>query len=269
MTDVTEEAVARAIRVMRENLGEQLTVDDMARAALFSKFHFTRIFQRKTGVSPGRFLSALRLQQAKRLLVSTTLNVADISLRVGYNSVGTFSSRFTRSVGLCPTEYRRRGGYVPRIARDTELAGIGRGAVVHGRVWPAPLERQGLVFLGLFPDRVPEGRPVQCAILDRPGPYQLHDVPPGTWHLLAHSAAYDSTAEFHATTDSPEYTVSVASHGPITIHPDTRYRAVDVELHPACLLDPPVLLALVDARRAAFARQAEEHAQRSAFARAA
>src|SRR2546430_14701048 len=128
---------------MRENLGEPLTVDDMAREALFSKFHFTRIFQRTTGVSPGRFLSALRLQQAKRLLVSTSLNVADISLRVGYNSVGTFSSRFTRSVGLCPTEYRRTGGYVQSVFRASGRPQHGSGRVVCGRTRPPPPQRAG------------------------------------------------------------------------------------------------------------------------------
>ncbi|MFD0592037.1 helix-turn-helix domain-containing protein [Catellatospora coxensis] len=81
---------------------------------MFSKFHFSRMFQRVTGLSPGRFLSALRLQQAKQLLVTTSFNVSDISLRVGYTSVGTFSTRFTRSVGLSPTIYRRRHGITPR-----------------------------------------------------------------------------------------------------------------------------------------------------------
>ena len=52
MAEVIEKAILRAITTMRENLGEQLTVDDMARSAMFSKFHFTRIFQRVTGVSP-------------------------------------------------------------------------------------------------------------------------------------------------------------------------------------------------------------------------
>src|SRR5437660_11978338 len=66
MEDVAERAVLRAIDAMRERLGEPLTVDDLARAAMFSKFHFTRLFQRLTGVSPGRFLSALRLQKAKQ-----------------------------------------------------------------------------------------------------------------------------------------------------------------------------------------------------------
>src|SRR5688572_1243423 len=100
---------------MRDNLGEPLTVDDLARSAMFSKFHFTRIFQRVTGVSPGRFLSGLRLQRAKELLVSTSLSVADISVLVGYNSVGTFSSRFTRSVGMPPSRYRRRAGLASHL----------------------------------------------------------------------------------------------------------------------------------------------------------
>lgn len=121
MHDSVEQAVERAIDTMRSNLSEQLTVDDMARAAMFSKFHFTRIFQRVTGISPGRFLSAIRLQEAKRLLTTTRLNVTDISLRVGYNSVGTFSTRFTKSVGLPPTTYRRMGAsllaFPPRARR--------------------------------------------------------------------------------------------------------------------------------------------------------
>src|SRR5215813_8881373 len=110
MENAAERAVERVIAAMHANLGEQLTIDDMARVALFSKFHFSRIFLRVTGVSPGRFLAALRLEQAKRLLASTTFNVADISMHVGYTSVGTFSSRFTRSVGVSPTTYRRYRG---------------------------------------------------------------------------------------------------------------------------------------------------------------
>src|SRR5688500_16565503 len=100
MASTTKLAAERAIRMMHENLGDYFTIDDMANSAMFSKFHFTRIFQEVTGVSPGRFLSALRLQKAKQLLVSTSWNVADISVLVGYSSVGTFSTRFSKSVGL-------------------------------------------------------------------------------------------------------------------------------------------------------------------------
>ncbi|WP_415624302.1 AraC family transcriptional regulator [Phytohabitans flavus] len=49
MSDVIEKAVHRAIERMHENLAAPLTVEEMARTAMFSKFHFTRIFQRVTG----------------------------------------------------------------------------------------------------------------------------------------------------------------------------------------------------------------------------
>jgi AraC-like DNA-binding protein len=242
-----EKAVARVIATMRDNLGEELTVADMARVAMFSKFHFTRIFQRVTGVSPGRFLSALRLQQAKRLLVSTSLNVADISIRVGYNSVGTFSARFSRSVGLSPTEYRRLGGFSSRVMVE---AGAGQpipaaGGVVSGKVFARPDLPPGPVFVGLFPSRIPEGRPVRCAVLDQPGTYRLDDVPPGLWYLLAQSAPLPESGQ------SPfpgEAESSVATHGPLDVRAHTHLDTADLYLAPVRPVDPPVLIALVDLR---------------------
>ncbi|WP_253887951.1 helix-turn-helix transcriptional regulator [Actinokineospora diospyrosa] len=175
---------------MRENLGEHITIDDMARTAMFSKFHFSRVFLRVTGVSPGRFLSAMRLQEAKRLLVATSLSVTDISHRVGYSSVGTFSSRFRASVGVSPTMYRRLGGFTSRICVDGRRpVGSSRQTDIRGHVRPPLAGRAGLVFIGLFPDRLPQGNPVRCAVLSGPGPYTLEMVPQGTWHVLAYSPA--------------------------------------------------------------------------------
>ncbi|GAA4690336.1 helix-turn-helix domain-containing protein [Phytohabitans rumicis] len=244
MDESIQQAVNRAIIAMRENLGEQLTVDDIARAAMFSKFHFTRIFQRATGVSPGRFLSALRLQRAKHLLVSTSLNVADISLRVGYNSVGTFSTRFSKSVGMSPTAYRKRAGFAPHIPLDPYFGREHRSAShVYGRVWSAQAE--ATVFVGLFPDRIPQGRPVRCTILPGRGQYRFDSVPPGTWYLLAQAVT--------GALDGADDTISVATRGPLTIGRDTVVQA-DLGLKPADTLDPPVLLALLDARKLALAR---------------
>ena len=108
MESAAEEAVRRVVEAMHDNLGDPFTADDMARTAVFSKYHFIRLFRRTTGVTPGRFLAQLRIQEAKRLLVVTDLSVADISQRVGYTSVGTFSSRFKASVGVSPSTYRER-----------------------------------------------------------------------------------------------------------------------------------------------------------------
>jgi AraC family transcriptional regulator len=259
MQTAAERAVERVVAAMRSNLGEQLTIDDMARVAMFSKFHFSRMFQRVTGVSPGRFLSALRLQEAKQLLVSTSFNVSDISLRVGYTSVGTFSSRFTRSVGLSPTTYRRLGGYAAQIdtahGEDTSHQDGDPGhGTVSGMVWPTPARRPQLTFIGLFADRIPEGRPVSCTILDHAGPYVLDKVPTGSWYLLAHAVTAGTEDVVDDGSD-----VAVATHGPVIVRRDTLVDNTDVKLKPMRTLDPPVLLALLDVRKAALER-AEQHA---------
>lgn len=244
MDDVVLCAVERAIGTMRENLGERLTVDDMARSAMFSKFHFSRVFQRVTGVSPGRFLSAIRLDEAKRLLLSTSSTVADISHRVGYNSVGTFSTRFHSSVGVSPIGYRQFGGVMPGIPTNgRHMAGTGSTAV-RGHVRGPSAAVLGSVFVGLFPGRISEGPPVRYAVLREPGHYLLQDVPAGDWHLVAHSVA--SGAESDA--DQVPY---VGHVGPITAQPDVAARLAEVWLRPMQSPDPPVLLALPDLRPAA------------------
>ncbi|WP_020670860.1 helix-turn-helix domain-containing protein [Amycolatopsis nigrescens] len=231
MDDVVRRAVERAIGTMREKLGEQLTIDDMARSAMFSKFHFSRVFQQATGVSPGRFLSAMRLAEAKRLLLTTSITVADISHRVGYNSVGTFSARFSRSVGVAPIAYRQLRGVLPRIPTGEVHRGA-RCAPVRGQLHAAPGTAPGTVFVGLFPGRIPEGAPAGYTILDEPGPYLLQNVPQGIWHVVAQCLFRDER-------DGTTYT---GHHGPITIQPDVT-RIADVRLRPARTFDPPVLLA--------------------------
>ncbi|MEV8506949.1 AraC family transcriptional regulator [Actinoplanes sp. NPDC051475] len=250
MEEAIHKAVKRAIATMRENLGEALTVDDMARAAMFSKFHFTRIFQQVTGISPGRFLSALRLHQAQHLLVSTSLNVADISQQVGYSSVGTFSSRFSRSVGMSPTTYRRQAGFAPRIVEDEGGRLVPTAATVRGHVVPHGDEHGSrLVFAGLFPDRIPQGRPARCAVLSRPGAFVLRNVPPGTWYLLAQSVP-GSLCDPDGYRANINEAVSVASHGPLTVRPDSVHE-VSLAFNRARVLDPPVLLAMLDVRQLA------------------
>lgn len=243
--------MGRVIDFMRENIGDQFSLDDMARTANYSKFHFSRAFQRVTGVSPGRFLAAVRLQEAKRLLVSTSLTVTDISHRVGYTSVGTFSSRFRASVGVSPTTYRQLGGFAPHIPM-ARRSGNTRTATVQGEVFAPSCGTPGLIFIGLFPDGIPQGAPIRCSVLSRPGPYVLTSVPPGTWHLLAHSVALGRESMLADGPFADDLALAVASSGPITIRPGVPVRHADLALRPSCVLDPPVLLALLDVRTVAL-----------------
>ncbi|MGH3155797.1 MAG: helix-turn-helix domain-containing protein, partial [Streptosporangiaceae bacterium] len=101
------EAVERAAQCIWESYGEPLSHTEIARSAMLSRFHFARLFRESTGVTPCRFLAAVRIYQAKHMLVTTKTSVTDISFAVGYNSMGSFINHFTRSVGFSPRRFRQ------------------------------------------------------------------------------------------------------------------------------------------------------------------
>ncbi|HEY2260427.1 MAG TPA: helix-turn-helix transcriptional regulator [Solirubrobacteraceae bacterium] len=86
---------------------EPLGVDDMARAAGLSRAHFSREFRRAFGETPHGYLLTRRLERAASLLRMTDHSVAEICFSVGLQSVGSFTSSFTRTYGVSPTAYRR------------------------------------------------------------------------------------------------------------------------------------------------------------------
>jgi transcriptional regulator GlxA family with amidase domain len=85
---------------------EPLDVDDLARAAGLSRAHFSREFRRAFGESPHAYLLTRRLERAAALLRTTDRSVADICLSVGLQSIGSFTTSFTRTFGASPTVYR-------------------------------------------------------------------------------------------------------------------------------------------------------------------
>lgn len=85
---------------------EPLTIEDLARAAGLSRAHFSQEFRRAFGESPHAYLLTRRLERAAALLRTTDRSVADICLSVGLQSIGSFTTSFTRTFGLAPTAYR-------------------------------------------------------------------------------------------------------------------------------------------------------------------
>ena len=87
---------------------EPLGVDDLARAAGLSRAHFSREFRRAFGESPHSYLLTRRLERAAALLRNTDRSVTEICLDVGLQSVGSFTTSFTRTFGASPTSYRAK-----------------------------------------------------------------------------------------------------------------------------------------------------------------
>jgi AraC-like DNA-binding protein len=85
---------------------EPLSVDDLARAAALSRAHFIREFRRAFGESPHAYLLTRRLERAAAMLRTTDRSVTEICFAVGLQSLGSFTTSFTRTYGASPTAYR-------------------------------------------------------------------------------------------------------------------------------------------------------------------
>ena len=71
-----------------------------------SRFHFSRVFRKETGMSPYGYLIHLRFNLAKYLLKTTGYTVREVAFAVGYQSEAGFANAFTEKVGLPPGAYR-------------------------------------------------------------------------------------------------------------------------------------------------------------------
>jgi AraC-like DNA-binding protein len=96
---------------------EALDVDGLARAAGLSRAHFSREFRRAFGDSPHAYLLTRRLERAAALLRSTDRSVSEICFSVGLQSLGSFTTSFTRTFGRSPTAYRTAFPPATNLAR--------------------------------------------------------------------------------------------------------------------------------------------------------
>lgn len=206
------QAVERVIHAMRGRLAAPLatplTLGEMAEIACLSPFHFIRVFNAVTGLPPGEFSAALRLDAAKRRLLTTSLSVTDVCFDLGYTSLGSFGLRFKRLVGLSPlqlrqtvervsfsalrqradaTQERQARWLADDLAGGPASAGDAPGGV--SGIVTAPAGFAGLIFIGLFTRPIPQGRPTACATIATPGAFQLTPVsasiPDGRYFVYA------------------------------------------------------------------------------------
>ncbi len=93
---------------MDAHCDQALTIDDLAAQASLSPYHFIRLFRRRFYETPHRYLIRKRLEKAKALLADSSMSVTEICFDVGFESVGSFSTLFHKSVGWSPSIYRAR-----------------------------------------------------------------------------------------------------------------------------------------------------------------
>ena len=113
LSDGNTDMVARTIDFIRENFARPITNRDIASNVNYHEFYVNKLIKRQTGMTLHRYLTAIRVQEAKRLLTSTSEPVSKIAASCGFASDAYFISAFGKEVGITPSEYRRlHGGLV-------------------------------------------------------------------------------------------------------------------------------------------------------------
>lgn len=100
--DSRSERIARTIEVIRRDFARTLRVDDLARVAGMSPSTFHEHFRAVTATTPLQFQKALKLMEARRLMLSERRSVASAAFEVGYESPTQFSREYARKFGAPP-----------------------------------------------------------------------------------------------------------------------------------------------------------------------
>jgi AraC family transcriptional regulator len=182
------------------------------------------------------------MQEAKRLLLNTKRSVTDISLEVGYGSLGTFSRVFSDFVGFAPVQFRGLAWALTSSSIPVQALSFGRrgpsvDCKITGEIYVA--EPLAMIVVGLFPHAIPRSRPLDCMLLTNSRRFAFGMQTPGRSFVCVVGLSPKATLIdallgtpklLHLGSTAINTTSKTLSHSMIT-------------LRPRRLTDPPLLLA--------------------------
>lgn len=98
----------RVLDLVECRFTDGIGLDELASEACLSPFHFSRLFQKATGLSPHRYVTERRVREAKRQLAEGRLSLVEIALASGFGSQGNFNRIFRKQTGLTPGQFRNQ-----------------------------------------------------------------------------------------------------------------------------------------------------------------
>lgn len=101
-----EGTVEKALEFIRMNYKKDISLTDVSRQVDVSPYYFSKIFKDETGENFVEYLTNIRIEQAKKLLLETEYSMKEICVMVGYSEPNYFSRAFKKKVGVTPTEFK-------------------------------------------------------------------------------------------------------------------------------------------------------------------
>ena len=121
--DLTDRRLLRVLEFMQQHASQMISLDELAREAGISRFHFARLFKLKVGVTPHAYLMELRLTKAATLLLTSDFDITAIASQCGYSNAGRFAHAFRLHFQKSPSRFRdddaRKGLQHSRSKQDS------------------------------------------------------------------------------------------------------------------------------------------------------
>ena len=102
-----ERTINGLTRYMQEHLSEEITLSVLAEEFHLNAQYISQLFKNEIGVGFFAYLTNIRLEKAKKLLLSTALPIADVAEQSGYGDYRVFTKVFKKAEGITPSQYRR------------------------------------------------------------------------------------------------------------------------------------------------------------------
>lgn len=98
--------VRSALEIIKYNYNNDLNIKALSDSLFLDSAYFSRLFKKRTGMSPKQYLLKIRMERAKELLLTTDHSIKEIAATVGYNDPLYFSKLFYKAEGMAPSKYR-------------------------------------------------------------------------------------------------------------------------------------------------------------------
>lgn len=186
-----QQRIGLVLRHIEQHLDDRPNLEELARIACFSPYHFHRVFSSMVGESVAAYVRRLLLERAAMQLGHSPESVTQIALCAGYDSVDAFTRAFRAHMGMLPSEYRRRKGHL-EVARRRDLT--------------RPLFYHEMSDLPVMEVRVEKFAPRLVAAVRHTGPY---DESFPAWEKLcgalgANGLLSDASVAYGVSYDNPD-----------------------------------------------------------------
>ena len=101
----------KAVNYLRENLSEKLSLEDLAQHVGLSRSYLSAIINQELGMTFSDYVSKMRIDRSRELLLDSSLSLVDIAGLVGYSDQSYFTKKFSQLVGMSPGQYRKKRGH--------------------------------------------------------------------------------------------------------------------------------------------------------------